>query len=1146
MRKKIIFFITTKHSVSASLNFITKWGYYDAYSGGTANGKFTAPWGVAKDTSGDIYVVDAGNNRVEKFDSTGAYVMQWGSYGNGVGQFNNPRGITTVVLSGTTYVYVSDSNGVEKFQTDGTPVLHFGSGGGYGNPGGAFYSPQGIAVDSTGKLYVTDSGNQYVQEFDPDGTYNTSISGFSGPNGIAVDLADNVYVADTNHNQVKEFDSGGASVTQWSTVNYPYNIAVDTSSGDVYITSGYNNGVERYNSNGTTLLKQWGSAGSQDGQFSNAQGIVVDSSGNVYVSDADNNRVEKFDNNGNYLSKLGYFLPADGAFNTPQGVAADSSGNVYVADTLNDRIQKFDNAGTYLAQWGTPGTNDGAFASPYALAINFSTGNIYVADTGNNRIEEFDSGGTFVRKWGSLGGLNGQFNGPKGITVDSSGNVYVADTGNNRIQKFDANGIFNTQWGGAGSTAGHFSGPIGIVVDSAGNVYVSDAGNNRVQRFDNLGNYISQWGGFSSITGIGVDPTGNVYVADSGNDKIQKFSSSGVFISYVGSSGTGNGQFNAPSGVAFDQSGNLFVIDTNNNRVQKFSVNLDLGLYFSNADTNFYRGTGTVDSLLKAGNTLYIGGVFGLQAVDITTGQAITWSPDLPSGGGGTPQVFALAYSAANNILYVGSDNGLLEYDISTSTGTLVTDFAPVFAQSGGGFPTVYALTIVNNTLYVGGSFTSIDANPRVNLASYDISTSTAVLTNWEQDTDTTGTVYAFTASNTQLFAGGQFSTVASVSQPSIAAFDLTTGNLVNSFASGFVNTDTIQALAFDSNKVYTGGTFTSVNGAAFNNLVSLDEATGGAILTWVPITQNPVKALSIGKSYLYVAEGNSGGTGGFAHGYNLQTGNAIDWYPQSSQPVLAILATDPSLYVGLSPNQYSTDGDRTNLNKTLAVKDNKNMFDFIPVAQAAGIDSVNRNLLVDIGGLTGTIYLAKFDSIPALVPSVTPTIVPTQASGQNPSAPVCSNQKPGIPSNPSVIAGPGAGQATLSWTAPTGPVTDYSIVYSNDLNVKKWGVVSTGNVTTYTISNLPGNQNYYFWINAVNGCMPGDPINPQIELLVTGTGSASGVAGTGNGAFIATQTANSTSPLSPLPATGPADTIKLGIVGAIITLIGGALLLVL
>lgn len=131
----------------------------------------------------------------------------------------------------------------------------------------------------------------------------------------------------------------------------------------------------------------------------------------------------------------------------------------------------------------------------------------------------------------------------------------------------------------------------------------------------------------------------------------------------------------------------------------------------------------------------------------------------------------------------------------------------------------------------------------------------------------------------------------------------------------------------------------------------------------------------------------------------------------------------------------------------------------------------------------------------PTTTPQPTPTPTSTPGSnnggggggggggGSNP--PVCSDQKPNTPSNVIAVAGPGAGQVTLSWTAPQGPVSDYSITYSDSPDTKKWGVASTGNVTSYTISGLSVNK-YYFWVNSVNGCMPGDPVGP---VSVGGTG---------------------------------------------------------
>jgi len=131
----------------------------------------------------------------------------------------------------------------------------------------------------------------------------------------------------------------------------------------------------------------------------------------------------------------------------------------------------------------------------------------------------------------------------------------------------------------------------------------------------------------------------------------------------------------------------------------------------------------------------------------------------------------------------------------------------------------------------------------------------------------------------------------------------------------------------------------------------------------------------------------------------------------------------------------------------------------------------------------------------PTPIQEVTPTPTPTQTpsdnngggnsggGSNNPAS--CGDQKPNQPYNLLVVAGPGGGQATLTWGPPSGPVTDYSITYSDDPNTQKWGVVSTGNATTYTISGLSVNK-YYFWVRAVNGCMPGDPIGPA---TVGGTG---------------------------------------------------------
>ncbi|MDO8871952.1 MAG: hypothetical protein Q7V05_04365 [Methanoregula sp.] len=289
--------------------------------------------------------------------------------------------------------------GVQAAETY-TFVTKWGTQGSGGD--GQFNEPYGVAVDSSGSVYVADAGNHRIQKFSSTGSFLTkwgtlgSTDGqFSNPSGVAVDSSGNVYVADTNNNRIQKFSSSGS------------------------------------------FLAKWGTVGTGDGQLDNPTGVAVDSSGNVYVADQINNRIQKFSSSGSFLAKWGTQGSGDDQFWQPTGVAVDSSGNVYVADLRNNRIQKFSSTGTFLIKWGgIYGTGDGQFEYPGGVAVD-SSGNVYVADSGNNRIQKFSSTGTFLIKWGGAYGTgDGQFYYPYGITVDSSGNVYVADTSNHRIQKF--------------------------------------------------------------------------------------------------------------------------------------------------------------------------------------------------------------------------------------------------------------------------------------------------------------------------------------------------------------------------------------------------------------------------------------------------------------------------------------------------------------------------------------------------------------------------------------------------------------------------------------------------------------------------------------------------------------------------------------
>ena len=264
---------------------------------------------------------------------------------------------------------------------------------------------------------------------------------FNYPWGIAVDSSGNVYVVDSYNNRIQKFNNNGGFITKWGTQGYgngqfrdPIDVTID-SSGNVYVTDCSNNRMQKFNSNGG-FITTWGSYGSGNGQFLCPSGVTVASSGNVYVSEINNSRIQKFNSNGNFITKWGSYGTGAGQFNVPWGVAVDSSENVYVADSYNNRIQKFTSSGGYITKWGACCSPDGYFNVPYGVATD-SAGNVFVADTYNHRIQKFNSNGLFLTKWGSNGYMeDGKFQYPEGIAVDSSGNVFVADTDNHRIQKF--------------------------------------------------------------------------------------------------------------------------------------------------------------------------------------------------------------------------------------------------------------------------------------------------------------------------------------------------------------------------------------------------------------------------------------------------------------------------------------------------------------------------------------------------------------------------------------------------------------------------------------------------------------------------------------------------------------------------------------
>jgi len=475
--------------------YLSKFGSF-----GTGNGAFDSPEGIAVDANGDVWVSDTSNSRVQKFSEAGAFIKVVGTKGSGSGQLGEP-GALDVAPNGDVWIADWGNNRVAVFDEAGTFVRQFGSAG---SGDGQFDHPDSIDVDAVGYVWVGEEGDR-IQRFDETGTYvdqfGSSGSGAGQFNltyamGLAADSEGNVWVTDTNNHRVQRWEmeepeaepetpvyqsAFGSSGSGNGQFNHPADVARDAA-GNLWVVDQNNRRVQKFNAAGEYLTK-FGSTGTGNGQFDRPTAVAIDTKGNLWIADAGNNRIQKFNDKGEYLSKFGSFGTGNGAFDSPEGIAVDAKGNVWVSDTVNGRVQKFSEAGSFIKVVGSKGSGSGQLKEPGALDVA-PNGDVWIADWGNNRVSVFDEAGTFVRQFGSAGTGDGQFNHPDGIDVDSDGNVWVAEEGA-RVQRFDETGAYVDQFGSWGAGAGQFkfTYAMGLTVDSEGNIWVADTDNHRVQRW---------------------------------------------------------------------------------------------------------------------------------------------------------------------------------------------------------------------------------------------------------------------------------------------------------------------------------------------------------------------------------------------------------------------------------------------------------------------------------------------------------------------------------------------------------------------------------------------------------------------------------------------------------------------------------------
>jgi sugar lactone lactonase YvrE len=321
---------------------------YSGDGGPATSAQIYNPLGVTVDTAGNLFFADNGNGRVRKV---------------------TPGGMINTVAG----------NGIQGFSGDGGPATS-----------AQFYELFGIAVDAAGNLFLTDTYNARIRKVTPDGVISTvageGTPGYSGdsgpatsaqlywPYGVAVDTSGNLFIADTGNacirkvtpdgvistvagNGIQGFGGDGRAATL-AQFHYPYGIAVDTA-GNLFIADMYNARIRKVTPSGriSTVagngIQGYGGDGgpATSAELNYPSGVAVDTAGNLFIADQMNSRIRKVMPGGliSTVAGNGFGFGGDGGpatsalFASPYGVAVDTAGNLFISDSENERIRKVTN-----------------------------------------------------------------------------------------------------------------------------------------------------------------------------------------------------------------------------------------------------------------------------------------------------------------------------------------------------------------------------------------------------------------------------------------------------------------------------------------------------------------------------------------------------------------------------------------------------------------------------------------------------------------------------------------------------------------------------------------------------------------------------------------------------------------------------------
>ncbi len=574
---------------------------------------------------------------------------------------NNPQGIA-FDGSGNLFIADNGNNVIRRIDANGNISTYAGNGNaGFSGDAGAATSaelnaPEAVALDSAGNLFIADTNNNRIRRVDVGTKIITTVAGngtqgFSGdngpatsamlgvPDGVAVDTSGNIYISDTTNSLIREVSSATSptpgiitSIVGNGTFGFsgdggpafdaeltnPAGIFVDSTTGDLWIADYWANRIRLYNpANNKQISTVVGSGQVGDGAAATSASMYfprtpgLDAQGNLFIVDAENNRIRKVSAADQTISTVvgtgipcaqPKFVCGDGGPATsaqlfmPRTVTIEANGTLIVADDGDNKIRQVDGTsgvittivgsgnrcGTAAGQTPLP-CGDGGPALSASMndargAIHDAAGNLYFVDAQDNRVREVDTTGTITTIAGGgsnntapTGCANGTYTGdggpavnstldcPLGLDIDAAGNLYVADTFNNVIRKIDTsspriittvvgNGNAGYTGDGGPATSATLNSPDRVSVNGAGNFFISDSNNQVIRRVDAATKNIATFAG-----------NGNFAFAGDGGPAL-------------------SASFAIPVGVVVGPQGNLYVGDVYNNRVRKVLLNAGVGL----------------------------------------------------------------------------------------------------------------------------------------------------------------------------------------------------------------------------------------------------------------------------------------------------------------------------------------------------------------------------------------------------------------------------------------------------------------------------------------------------------------------------------------------------------------------------------------